>query len=100
MVVNLHSTPLYVSGLSISGGTDSKVQPEIKVKAVFPGGAAEAEGTLKVQHTFHVLLSLYNFIIFFFTGWEIIASTGKLLQCGSIIKPMFSKPVKIEKSIV
>ncbi len=39
-----------VPGLSISGGVDSKTQPEIRIESVFPGGAADIEGTLKVRH--------------------------------------------------
>lgn len=36
------------SGISISGGRDSRTQPEVKIKEIFPGGAAADEGTLKV----------------------------------------------------
>ena len=35
-------------GFSISGGSDSKTQPDVRVDQVFPGGAAMAEGSLKV----------------------------------------------------
>ncbi|XP_064601311.1 PDZ domain-containing protein 7-like [Liolophura sinensis] len=34
-------------GLSISGGMESKSQPEVKVQKIFPGGSAAAEGSLQ-----------------------------------------------------
>lgn len=37
-----------VSGISISGGMESKVQPMVKIEKIFPGGAASTCEVLKV----------------------------------------------------
>lgn len=37
-----------VSGISISGGMESKVQPVVKIEKIFPGGAASTCEVLKV----------------------------------------------------
>lgn len=36
------------SGISISGGMESKVQPVVKIEKIFPGGAASTCEVLKV----------------------------------------------------
>ena len=41
-----------VSGISISGGMESKVQPVVKIEKIFPGGAASTCGVLKVMAEF------------------------------------------------
>ena len=40
---------LIVSGISISGGMESKVQPVVKIEKIFPGGAASTCEVLKVR---------------------------------------------------
>ena len=35
-------------GISISGGSASRAQPEIRIEKIFPGGAADDDGTLQV----------------------------------------------------
>lgn len=42
------SCRLDVSGISISGGMESKVQPVVKIEKIFPGGAASTCEVLKV----------------------------------------------------
>lgn len=37
------------TGISISGGIESKVQPVIKIEKIFPGGAASTNEALKVS---------------------------------------------------
>ena len=39
----------YLAGISISGGSASRAQPEIRIEKVFPGGAADDDGTLQVH---------------------------------------------------
>lgn len=46
---DLDSCCLYVSGISISGGMESKVQPVVKIEKIFPGGAASTCEVLKVR---------------------------------------------------
>ena len=48
-------------GISISGGSASRAQPEIRIEKVFPGGAADDDGTLQ-------------------PGWELISIDGESLQ--------------------
>ena len=43
-------TLLFSAGISISGGRNSRTQPQVKIEKVIPGGAAEQEGTLKVSY--------------------------------------------------
>lgn len=38
----------YLTGISISGGIESKVQPVVKIEKIFPGGAAYTSDVLKV----------------------------------------------------
>lgn len=37
------------TGISISGGIESRVQPVIKIEKIFPGGAASTNEALKVS---------------------------------------------------
>lgn len=37
------------TGISISGGLESRVQPVIKIEKIFPGGAASTNEALKVS---------------------------------------------------
>lgn len=37
------------TGISISGGMESRVQPMIKIEKIFPGGAASTNEALKVS---------------------------------------------------
>lgn len=46
---DLDSCCLNVSGISISGGMESKVQPVVKIEKIFPGGAASTCEVLKVR---------------------------------------------------
>lgn len=46
--VHIYSLLLVVSGISISGGMESKVQPMVKIEKIFPGGAASTCEVLKV----------------------------------------------------
>lgn len=39
------------TGISISGGMESRVQPMIKIEKIFPGGAASTNEALKVSKT-------------------------------------------------
>lgn len=39
----------HLTGISISGGMESKVQPVVKIEKIFPGGAASTSDMLKVQ---------------------------------------------------
>lgn len=39
------------TGISISGGLESRVQPMIKIEKIFPGGAASTNEALKVSET-------------------------------------------------
>lgn len=48
-------------GISISGGSGSRAQPEIRIEKVFPGGAAADDGTLQ-------------------SGWELISIDDESLQ--------------------
>lgn len=45
---HFYSLLLVVSGISISGGMESKVQPMVKIEKIFPGGAASTCEVLKV----------------------------------------------------
>ena len=46
---------LLFAGISISGGKGSKAQPEVRVEKVFPGGAADDDGRLKVSGLIHFM---------------------------------------------
>lgn len=48
-LTDLNSCCLTVSGISISGGMESKVQPVVKIEKIFPGGAASTCEVLKVR---------------------------------------------------
>ena len=37
------------TGISISGGVESRIQPMIKIEKIFPGGAASTNETLRVR---------------------------------------------------
>lgn len=41
--------PCIFTGISISGGMESRVQPMIKIEKIFPGGAASTNEALKVN---------------------------------------------------
>lgn len=41
--------PCVFTGISISGGMESRVQPMIKIEKIFPGGAASMNEALKVS---------------------------------------------------
>lgn len=41
--------PCILTGISISGGMESRVQPMIKIEKIFPGGAASTNEALKVE---------------------------------------------------
>lgn len=41
--------PWVFTGISISGGMESKIQPMIKIEKIFPGGAASTNEALKVS---------------------------------------------------
>lgn len=41
--------PCVFTGISISGGMESKVQPMVKIEKIFPGGAASTNEVLKVS---------------------------------------------------
>lgn len=47
------------SGISISGGMESKVQPMVKIEKIFPGGAASTCEVLKVMVAASILKHLY-----------------------------------------
>uniref|UniRef100_A0A8D0H023 PDZ domain-containing protein n=1 Tax=Sphenodon punctatus TaxID=8508 RepID=A0A8D0H023_SPHPU len=53
--------PRCLSGISISGGIESKVQPMVKIEKIFPGGAAFLSGVLKA-------------------GYELVSVEGESLQ--------------------
>lgn len=38
-----------ITGISVSGGMESRVQPVIKIEKIFPGGAASTNEALKVS---------------------------------------------------
>jgi hypothetical protein len=42
-------------GISISGGSASRAQPEIRIEKVFPGGAADDDGTLQVREWSYIV---------------------------------------------
>ncbi|KAA8581304.1 hypothetical protein FQN60_002885 [Etheostoma spectabile] len=46
-ITDSHSCCCGVSGISISGGMESKVQPVVKIEKIFPGGAASTCEVLK-----------------------------------------------------
>lgn len=37
------------AGISISGGSESRIQPVVKIEKIFPGGAASTNEALKVS---------------------------------------------------
>lgn len=46
--LSFHFVPVF-TGISISGGMESRVQPMIKIEKIFPGGAASMNEALKVS---------------------------------------------------
>lgn len=46
--------PSVFTGISISGGMESRVQPMIKIEKIFPGGAASTNEALKVSVQTHI----------------------------------------------
>ncbi len=48
------------TGISISGGMESRVQPMIKIEKIFPGGAASTNEALKVSRDRKKHLSIFH----------------------------------------
>lgn len=46
---DIHYGFLVFTGISISGGMESRIQPMIKIEKIFPGGAASTNEALKVS---------------------------------------------------
>ena len=68
---------LFTVGISISGGSGSRAQPEIRIEKVFPGGAAADDGTLQVRIT---KLSNYTFLLFITRKYSVINANLKLIN--------------------
>lgn len=54
MTIYLYSVFFSLLGISISGGSASRAQPEIRIEKIFPGGAADDDGTLQVSKNTHL----------------------------------------------
>ena len=58
MAIYLYGVFFSLLGISISGGSASRAQPEIRIEKIFPGGAADDDGTLQVSKNTHLASTL------------------------------------------